>query len=167
MHAQKQPYLLGLLADAVSMSNHWPICSAEMQDAEQAGEQPRRLGNPSWTPGVSQNPAGRESKAQRRERIERIVETWAAPYGGAAVLSPAELDLALAAAELSLSKPRRHEDLTRRANTLARLLAAAGLASKREREPIEEEEPEPPARSAGDIIAERLDELQREREGAQ
>jgi hypothetical protein len=138
-----------------------------LQSAKQNPEHEKHPGgNPHWTKGVSGNPAGKESRAQRRERIERIVEAWAAPYGGTAVLAPAELDLALAAAELSLSKPRRHEDLTRRANTLARLLAQAGLASRHERQPVEEPY-EPPAVSAGDIITERLAELRRDREKAQ
>jgi hypothetical protein len=137
-----------------------------MQDAEQAGEQSRRLGNPSWTPGVSQNPAGRESKAQRRERIERIVAGWCEPFGGPSILQPAEYALLRTAAELTLHRPRRHEDAVRYANTISRILAQCGLANKHERQPIEEPY-EPPAKSAADIIGEHLDRLQREREEAQ
>jgi hypothetical protein len=133
-----------------------------MQSVKQNLEQEKHPGgNPHWTKGVSGNPAGKESRAQRRQRVEQLVEAWAAPFGGVDVLTPAELQLALTAGELSLSQPRRHEDLVRRANTISRLLAQAGLANRHVRElPVEEYEP--PATSASDRVDELLRGLQRE-----
>jgi len=89
--------------------------------------------NPSWLPGVSQNPSGRESAAARRARIEKIVAAWAGPFGGVDALLPAELVLAHTAAELSLYRPRRHEDAVRQANAISKLLAQAGLACRHEK----------------------------------
>jgi hypothetical protein len=115
-----------------------------MQIPEQGPGQGRR-GNPDWKPGVSANPAGKESRAARRARIEIIVAEWARPFGGIGVLAPAELMLARKAAELSLCRPKRAEDTIRYCNTVGRLLAQCGLANKHEREPIEPEETPPSA----------------------
>jgi hypothetical protein len=74
---------------------------AEMQVTEQERKQAKpRGGNPKWVPGRSQNPKGRESKAQRHARRERIIEEWCKPHGGLAALRPAELMLLHEAAEL-------------------------------------------------------------------
>src|SRR5262249_12258754 len=86
--------------------------------------------------------------------LERICKEWCAPFGGRGVLRPAELALLKTAAELSLHCPRRHEDVIRYANTISRIMAQCGLANKHEREPIEEEPPQPPDRSATDWIDE-------------
>src|SRR5262249_32603079 len=122
-----------------------------VQPIEQRGP-----GNPSWPKGVSGNPAGRESKVARTARIEKICKEWCAPFGGRGVLRPAELALLKTAAELSLHCPRRHEDVIRYANTISRIMAQCGLANKHEREPIEEEPPQPPDRSATDWIDEMI-----------
>jgi hypothetical protein len=90
-------------------------------------------GDPTWVKGVSQNPRGRETKAQRLARIEAIIAGWCEPFGGVAVLQPAELALLRTAAELSLHHPRRAEDAVRYANTISRILAQCGLATKHAR----------------------------------
>jgi hypothetical protein len=112
------------------------ILAENMQSVEQ---RPDHL----FRPGSSGNPRGRESKASRRARCEDIVAEWAAPFGGPDALTAAERQLALLAAELTLWRPRRHEDMVRQVNTVGRLLAQAGLANKHDREPIVEEAPSP------------------------
>jgi hypothetical protein len=101
------------------------------------------MANPNWVPGVSANPSGRETAAARRARIDAIVARWTQPFGGVSVLSPAELALASTAAALSLERPRKRADMLTQANTVARLLALAGLATRRTR-PREVVEPEEP-----------------------
>jgi hypothetical protein len=86
-----------------------------------------------WPPGRSQNPAGRESKAARRARARQLVEAWAEPWGGSAALTPVARTLAMTAAEVFLSNPKSAEDISRRANSIARLLQQAGLAGGRPR----------------------------------
>src|SRR5262245_12034025 len=104
--------------------------------AEQTSEQieRRKPGNPAFVKGVSGNPIGRVSKAERAARVEAICAEWCRPFGGLAVLRPAEQALLQKAAELSLHHPRRHEDVIRYTNTIARILVQCGLVSKHERE---------------------------------
>jgi hypothetical protein len=111
-----------------------------MQIPEQDRGQGAR-GNPDWKPGVSANPRGKESRAQRMARRDATVEAWCAPFGGVSELQPAELMLLQQAAELSMVRPRRSEDQVRHANTISRILAQCGLANKHQREPIVEEAP--------------------------
>ena len=100
-----------------------------MQIDQQGGSQsPRPPGNPRWVKGVSGNPAGGESKAARRARIDQLVNEWA----GEIVLKSVERDLLRRAAELFLySKPKTIEDQARIANTIGRLVAQVGLANAR------------------------------------
>jgi hypothetical protein len=107
---------------------------AASQSAEQAPEQrrPQHL----WPKGVSGNPRGRESKASRLARREAIIAAWAEPFGGVAVLKPAELDLLRQAAELAMIRPRSAEDQVRVANTISKIMAQVGFADRRrKREP--------------------------------
>jgi hypothetical protein len=140
-----------------------------MQKIEQEPEQPKRRGNPAWLPGVSQNPAGKESKAARQARRDAIIASWAEPYGGMGTLRPAELELLRQGAELAMRKPRRSEDAVRNANSLSRILAQVGFVDKRN-PPREPAEPAPaaPAEAAGESAIERLhaliEESQNERE---
>jgi hypothetical protein len=126
-----------------------------VQDCEQPSVSCR--GNPGWQKGVSGNPAGKESLARRRERIEATVEAWCAPYGGPSILQPAEMALVRRAAELSLCRPRRHEDVIRYTNAISRILAQCGLATRHERELVVEEVP-----PAGPTTSEWLRQKQRE-----
>jgi len=115
---------------------------AEMQVTEQERKQAKpRGGNPNWVPGRSQNPKGRESKAQRHARRERIIEEWCKPHGGLASLRPAELMLLHEAAELMLVRVRNSVDQVRRANTISKILAQVGFVDKRGRR----RQPEPPS----------------------
>jgi hypothetical protein len=95
---------------------------------------------------MSGNPRGRETKAQRQAKLDAIVADWCAPYGGVASLKPAEKALAYRAAEMSLRRPARNEDMTRTANAIARILHQCGLVDRRRRrEPA-------PARQVGDLL---------------
>jgi hypothetical protein len=112
-----------------------------------------------FPPGVSGYPHGRESKAKRTARREALIARWTAPYGGAAALEPAELDLLHQAAELHLRnvRARTAEDAVRIANTISKIMAQVGLVNREQpREPVEvEPEPEPvpvPAESAREQI---------------
>jgi hypothetical protein len=116
---------------------------AEMQTAEQKPKQAKpRGGNPNWARGVSQNPRGRETKAEREARRDAIIAAWADPFGGVAVLRSAELTLLREAAELSMCKPRNSEDRVRHANTISKILAQVGFVGKRDRR----RQAEPPSR---------------------
>jgi hypothetical protein len=101
---------------------------------EQEQRKPSRDGNPRWLPGVSGNPVGRESREARHARRARLISEWAAPFGGMAVLQPAELDLLHQAAELALRKqPRKAEDAVRVANVISKILQQCRLVDKRRR----------------------------------
>src|SRR5262245_46654272 len=113
-----------------------------MEMTEQESEHKRSRGNPNWVPGVSQNPAGRESKAVRLARRDAIIAGWAEPFGGVTVLRSAELELLRQAAELSMCRPRNAEDRVRHANTISKILAQVGFVDKRHRR-----EPDPPSQS--------------------
>jgi hypothetical protein len=78
--------------------------------------------------GVSGNPGGKESRAARRARIEALVTEWCKPFGDDphAVLTPAEYQLATIAAELTLRRPKRHDDQIRQGTLISRLMAQAG-----------------------------------------
>ena len=100
-----------------------------MQTAGQA--MPHRGGNPNWVKGVSGNPRGSESAAARRARVAAKVEVWVKELGGK--VGVLERDLLQRAAEMSLLRPRRHEDLVRVTNTISKLLAQAGFRTDRPR----------------------------------
>jgi hypothetical protein len=87
--------------------------TALMQVTKQEPDQGKPRGNLSWIPGVSQNPAGKESKAARRARIDRIVVEWCEPAGGVERFNPAELALLAKAAEMTLVLPRDPENQVR------------------------------------------------------
>src|SRR5262249_5045259 len=107
---------------------------AEMQVTEQERKQAKlRGGNPNWVPGRSQNPKGRESKAQRHARRERIIKEWCKPHAGLAALRPAELMLLHEAAELMLVRVRNSVEQVRRANTISKILRQVGFLDKRGR----------------------------------
>src|SRR5215831_14181494 len=107
---------------------------SEMQVTEQQRKQAKpRGGNPKWIPGRSQNPKGRESKAQRHARRERIIEEWCKPYGGLAALRPAELMLLHEAAELTLVRMHNSVQRLRRARTISAILQQIGIVGKRDR----------------------------------
>src|SRR5262245_33100096 len=88
-----------------------------------AANRTARPGQPVLAEGRLWQSGRAESKVARRERIERICAEWCRPFGGLAVLQPAELALLRTAAELSLHCPRRHEDAIRCANTISRIMA--------------------------------------------
>jgi hypothetical protein len=104
-----------------------------MQTTEQEREQSRgrRGGNPSWVRGVSQNPRGRETKAEREARRDAIIAAWAEPFGGVAVLRSAELELLRQGAELSMCRPRNAEDRVRHANTISKIMVLVGFVDNR------------------------------------
>jgi hypothetical protein len=105
-----------------------------MQQAGRQGgqQQPQRrvYGRP-FPPGVSGNPAGKMTAAERRARLDRMVEDWVAELGGR--VGSAERMLLRRAAELSLVRPHRNEDHVRTANTISKLLAQAGFRKDRPR----------------------------------
>ena len=81
-------------------------------------QSPNQATHGRFPPGVSGYPHGRESKASRTARRERLIAHWTAPYGGIDALKPAELDLLHQAAELHLRniRARKAEDAVRIAN---------------------------------------------------
>jgi hypothetical protein len=88
-------------------------------------------GRGGFQPGISGNPAGSESAAARRARVAAKVETWVQELGDK--VGAVERDLLQRAAEMSLLRPRRHEDLVRVTNTISKLLAQAGFRKDRPR----------------------------------
>ncbi len=107
------------------------------QTTEQGTEQ-RRVGNPAWVRGRSANPRGRESKAARMSRRDRLIEEWTADIGGPASLTAAEIALLSQAAELAMApSPRTHEDRIRYANTIAKILRQVGLVDRRGKRRLE------------------------------
>ena len=100
-----------------------------MQTATQTAS--RKGGNPAWIKGVSGNPKGSITAAERRARIAAKVDGWVAELGGR--VGAAERELLQRAAELSMLKPRRNEDAVRTANTISKLLAQAGFNRHRKR----------------------------------
>jgi hypothetical protein len=84
-----------------------------------------------FLPGRSGNPAGRMSRTEKRARVTAQVEAWVAELGGR--VGTAERIMLQRAAELSMLHPRRNEDATRTANTIAKLLAQAGFHRHRKR----------------------------------
>jgi hypothetical protein len=105
---------------------------SKVQIEQQESRQSRPPGNPRWVKGVSGNPAGAESKAARRARIDALVSEWSEPVGGVGALKPVEVALLRRAAELYLySKPKTIEEQSRIANTIGRLVAQSGLANAR------------------------------------
>jgi hypothetical protein len=108
-----------------------------------------------FPPGVSGYPHGRESKAARTARRERLISRWCEPYGGISALEPAELDLLHQAAELHLRniRARKAEDAVRIANCISKILAQVGLVNREQPREQVEVEPEPvPAESAREQI---------------
>jgi hypothetical protein len=105
-----------------------------MQQANQhGGQQPgqRRIYGRPFPPGVSGNPAGKMTAAERRARLDGMVEDWVAELGGR--VGTAERMLLRRAAELSLVRPHRNEDHVRTVNTISKLLAQAGFRKDRPR----------------------------------
>src|SRR5262249_12697555 len=113
--------------------------ASHMQIPEQEREQ-RPRGNPNWKPGVSQNPRGRETKAQRLARRDAIIAAWAEPHGGGEVPRSAGVELPRIAAEVSMCRRRNAEDRVRHANSISRILAQVGFVEPRRRH-----KPEPPS----------------------
>jgi len=88
----------------------------------------RKPSRQGFQPGVSGNPKGSESKAERHARREALIRQWTEPFGGMASLQAAEIDLLHQAAELALRKyPRR--EAVRVANTISKILAQCGLVA--------------------------------------
>jgi hypothetical protein len=98
--------------------------SGSMQNADQMPVQAGRpRGNPTWRPGVSANPRGRETAAERQQRRDAVIASWT----GDRSFSPAALVLLQQAADLSMTRPRTDVERTRRANTIARILRQVGV----------------------------------------
>ena len=90
------------------------------QTKQRSGQQERQRGRP-FLPGQSGNPAGRESAAARRERLNRKVSEIVAEFGGH--LSPFGMDLAKSAAELLMRRPVDVNQQVRVANAISRIYA--------------------------------------------
>jgi hypothetical protein len=122
-----------------------------------------------FPPAVSGYPHGRESKAARTARRERLISRWCEPYGGVSALVPAELDLLHQAAELALRnvRARTAEDAVRIANCISKIMAQVGLVNRDQpREPAEVVEPErPPEVSAREMINAAIAEAEAKRSG--
>jgi hypothetical protein len=71
---------------------------------------------------VSANPAGRPTAESRRLKAVAKMAELAEAYGGLDVLGPVEKELLLQAATVLLTRPTRAVDITRRANSVQRLL---------------------------------------------
>lgn len=88
---------------------------------EQSARQRRPYG---FQPGVSGNPRGRMSAAERRALIEAKAAELASEFGGMSRLSAGSRALIEQAATLLLKRPRNGEDHVRLSNSVARLLGA-------------------------------------------
>jgi hypothetical protein len=85
----------------------------------------RRGGNPNWRPGVSANPRGRESKAQREAKIRAKAEQLAEGLGAKLDrMSGLDQEFLLKAADLLTRRARTGEDAVRLVNTARGLVAA-------------------------------------------
>ena len=85
-----------------------------------------------FRPRNNANPAGRPSRAARMAQRDRLVEEWAADFGGVTALRKVEVDLLREAAELMVGpKPRTAEDRVRRVNAISKILAQVGLCDRR------------------------------------
>jgi hypothetical protein len=106
--------------------------AAQMADQNTA----RGPGNPNWRPGVSGNPRGRLSKAERDAKVRRTMIRLARPLGGIQKLTALELERLKLAAELLQRQPRNAEDRVRVANCIDRMLGSverARMAAKPQR----------------------------------
>jgi hypothetical protein len=83
-------------------------------------EQERRRGNPAWRPGVSANPRGRPSAAEKRAMIDAKARELS--EGQFDRLGARDRELLMQAAALLIGRPRKREDMIRRANAVTRLL---------------------------------------------
>jgi hypothetical protein len=87
-----------------------------------------------WKPGQSGNPAGKETAAAKRARVQGMVAGWVAELAALGVhAGTAERLLLQRAAELSQVRPHRNEDHVRTVNTISKLLAQAGFRKDRPR----------------------------------
>lgn len=89
----------------------------QMPDQETAQRYPNR-----YRPGQSGNPAGRPSRTQRRALLLGRATELAEPLGGLENLNAIERTLIEHAAELTLSRPRRHDERVATANIVNRIL---------------------------------------------
>jgi hypothetical protein len=83
-------------------------------------EQSAIPGRQGFRPGISGNPGGRLSNAQKRALIESTARTLA--DGKFDSLSARDRELLILAATLKLTPRRPREDLVRRSNSIARIL---------------------------------------------
>jgi hypothetical protein len=102
------------------------------------GQSPEQSRAPwQFQPGISGNPRGRESRAERQARVAQRATELAEPYGGLDKLPLADRIRLEQAAELLLRRrPRTYEDQVRVCNSLDRLLRYV-----ERRHPIEKSEP--------------------------
>ena len=75
-----------------------------------------------WPPGVSGNPAGAPTKAEREAKLAARVDELAAVFGGLEALNALERERLRLAAEMLLARPRNNEDRVRSTNLADRLL---------------------------------------------
>jgi hypothetical protein len=90
-----------------------------MQSTEQSRRPPPTNG---FKPGVSGNPFGKLSRTAQRALVQARSYELAQELGGFDTLSAIEKTLIERAAELTLSKPRRHDHRLRTANVVNRIL---------------------------------------------
>jgi hypothetical protein len=90
-----------------------------MQSPQQTRRPPPTNG---FKPGVSGNPYGKLSRTAQRALVQARAHELAEELGGYESLSAIEKTLIERAAELTLSKPRRHDQRIRTANIVNRIL---------------------------------------------
>ena len=90
-----------------------------MQSPQQSRRSPPTNG---FKKGASGNVYGKASKAQQRAMLLARATELAEPLGGFENLNAIERTLIERAAELTLSKPRRHDQRLRTANIVNRIL---------------------------------------------
>jgi hypothetical protein len=108
-----------------------------MQQADSAANQregQRRVYGRPFPPGVSGNPRGSLTAAERRARLDAMVANWVSELAELGIRAgTAERLLLRRAAELSQVRPHRNEDHVRTVNTISKLLAQAGFRKDRPR----------------------------------
>ena len=94
----------------------------EMPENVQSEQQSSQ--RPWWQfkPGQSGNPAGKQSVAAHRATVLAKAHKLAEPLGGFENLNAIEQTLIERAADLALTRPRRHDERVRTANIVNRIL---------------------------------------------
>jgi hypothetical protein len=109
----------------------WELLGKQWVGKLEQAQQQVRTASGTWAAGVSGNPSGRPSAAERRQLVSDKVAELAVELGGIDAISAHQRSLLETAAGLLLARPRANVDSVRTANAVARCLRLARRASGR------------------------------------